>query len=111
MYTNEGNEFFVGFMENPPLLPSPSDDSFFISTNQSQRVVPVNVTIRGGRTRVLQAAAAVTNTLSIPSSETTMSPQGIHILAPDSSELTVFGSNEEFFQLMGSLRSHVHDYQ
>ena len=90
-------------MENPPPFPSPSDDSFFISTNQSQRVVPVNVTIRGGRTRVLQAAAAVTNTLSIPSSESRMPPQGIHILAPDSSELTVFGANKEFFSVDGFL--------
>ena len=103
MYTNEGNEFFVGFMENPQLLPSPSDDSFFISTNQTERVVSVNVTIRGGRARVLQAAAAVTNTLSIPSSETRTPPQGIHILAPDSSELTVFGSNEEFISVDGFL--------
>ena len=103
MYTNEGNEFFVGFMENPPLFPSASDDSFFISTNQSETVVPVNVTIRGGRTIVVQAQPALTTPESIPSSETRMPPQGIHILAPDSSKLTVFGSNEEFISVDGFL--------
>ena len=103
MYTNEGNEFFVGFMENPPISISTSDDSFFISTNQTERVVPVNVTIRGGRTRVFQAAAGVTNTFSVPSSETRMPPQGIHILAGDSNKLNVFGSNKETFSIEGFL--------
>ena len=102
MYTNEGNEFFVGFMENPSFSIFTSDDSFFISTNQTERVV-LNVTIRGGRSRVLQAAAGVTNSLSVPSSETRMPPQGIHILAGDSNKLNVFGSNREMFSIDGFL--------
>ena len=103
MYTNEGNEFFVGYMKNPSISTFTNDDSFFISTNQTESMVPVNVTIRGGRTRVLQAAAGVTNTLSVPSSETRMPPQGIHILAGDSNMLNVFGSNREISSIDGFL--------
>ena len=102
-YTNEGSEFFVGFIENPSLFPSLSDDSFFIITNQSERVVPVNVTIRGGRSRVIQAAAGVTNRLSVPSSESRMPPQGIHILADNGNKFNVFGSNTEIFSIDGFL--------
>ena len=103
MYTNEGNEFFVGFMENHPYFPSESDDSFFITTNQSESVVPVNVTVRAGHSRVFMASPGVTNTLAITSQETRMPPQGIHILAADNNEITVFGSNKEFFSVDGFL--------
>ena len=103
MYTNEGNEFFVGFMENHPYFPSESEDSFFITTNQSENVVPVNVTVKGGHSRVFMASPGVTNTLAITSQETRMPPQGIHILAADNNEITVFGSNEEFFSVDGFL--------
>ena len=103
MYTNEGSEFFVGFMENHQYFPSESNDSFYIGTSKLVSVVPVNVTVRDDHTRVLMANPQVSNTFTITSKETRMLPQGIHIQAPDSNEIVVFGSNEEFFSVDGFL--------
>ena len=90
-------------MDNPPYFPSDSDDTFFISTNQSESVVPVNVTVKGGNSRVLRANPGVINILAIKSEETRMPPQGIHILAAEGNEITLFGANEEFFSVDGFL--------
>ena len=90
-------------MDNPPYFPSNSDDTFFISTNQSESVVPVNVTVKGGNSRVLRANPGVINILAIKSEETRMPPQGIHILAAEGNEITLLGANEEFFSVDGFL--------
>ena len=66
-------------------------------------MVPVNVTVRGSDSRILRANPGVTNTLAIPSVETRMPPQGVHIVAADSDEITLFGANEEFFSVDGFL--------
>ena len=95
--------FFVGFMENHQYFPSESNDSFYTSTSKLESVVPGNVTVRDDHTRVLMANPQVSNTFTITSKETRMPPQGIHIQSPDSNEIVVFGSNEEFFSVDGFL--------
>ena len=91
-------------MENPPLFPDiPGDDSLFVTTNQAETVVPVNVTVRGGSSRILRASAGLTTTLELSRDQTRVPPQGIHILAADNNEITVIGSNEEFLSADGFL--------
>jgi len=91
-------------MENPLPVPElPGTDSLYITTNQTETVVPVNITVRGGSSSILRARAGVTNTLEISSEQTRMPPEGIHILAADNNEITVIGSNEEFFSNDGFL--------
>ena len=90
-------------MENHQYFPSESNDSFYTSTSKLESVVPVNVTVRDDHTKVLMANPQVSNTFTITSKETRMPPQGIHIQAPDSNEIVVFGSNEEFFSVDGFL--------
>ena len=91
-------------MENPLPVPElPGTDSLYITTNQIETVVPVNITVRGGSSSILRARAGVTNTLEISSEQTRMPPEGIHILAANNNEITVIGSNEEFFSNDGFL--------